>query len=167
GDHAGEHERAEVDVTPARREHPGQPGAEDEQEQHWLGERRDDAHAVPEEADELSLPHHPHGSQVVDEPTAGLPNADDGGDVGRGHQRALLDRTHMLARLRSAPDASASRIVRPVYDMNTSSRVGRATRTEWIGTSSSSNSRGTNSSPFSTWKARAPSLGAASSPKCW
>ena len=101
-------------MAPARGQHPGQPRAEHEQEQHRLGERCEDAHAVAEEPDELALPHHAHRPQVVDEPTAGLTHADDRGDVGRGHQRALVDRTHTLARLRSAPDASASRMVRPV-----------------------------------------------------
>jgi len=47
----------------------------------------------------------------------------------------------LLAR-RSAFDASESRIVRPVYDMNTSSSVGCANETERIGTERSANSVG-------------------------
>ena len=50
--------------------------------------------------------------------------------------------------------------------MKTSSSVGRETLTAWIGTPSSANRRGTNSSPCGTPKVTAPSAILASMPKC-
>ena len=50
--------------------------------------------------------------------------------------------------------------------MNTSSRVGRLTRIDWMGMPSSANNRGTNCSPPGTWNVTAPSLMVAVSPKC-
>ena len=66
----------------------------------------------------------------------------------------------------SRPDSlSASRIVEPVWDMKTSSRVGRERLTDLIGTPSSAKSRGTNSSPSATAKLTTPSETVASRPK--
>ncbi len=62
------------------------------------------------------------------------------------------------------PDASASLMVVPVYDMNTSSSDGRETLTERIGTERPANSCGTNSSPEATEKVTASSWMAASIP---
>ena len=76
---------------------------------------------------------------------------------GRAHQRPLLARIIGRERSRSALDASASRIVRPVYDMNTSSSVGRAIRIDLVGVRSSARRRGANSSAPATWKATSPS----------
>ena len=67
-------------------------------------------------------------------------------------------------RLRSTAEASASRIVLPVYDMNTSSREGRDTLTERIATGRLANSRGTKCSPDSTEKVTSPSCIPASRP---
>ncbi len=63
----------------------------------------------------------------------------------------------MRARFLSPAVASESLMVRPVYDMKTSSRDGRATLTERIATVSSANSRGTNCSPDVTLNVTRPS----------
>ena len=141
GDDPREHERPEVEARSSGDE-VREPGAEDEEEQDRLRERRDDPRLVPAEPDQLALPHDLHGTPVVGERAARDP---DRSDV-HAHRRAPMRRRMkgLLAR-RSAFDASESRIVRPVYDMNTSSSVGCASETE-----RSANSVGMKRSPFGT-----------------
>ena len=120
-----------------------QPGAEREQEQQRLDERRDDAEPVLAEADELARPDDLDRAQLVAVAALGHPDAD---DVEGAHRPAII---RMIMRFAFGA-ASASRIVLPVKDMNTSSRLGRDTLTDVIGTSSSANSCGTNCAPLST-----------------
>src|SRR5690606_6398750 len=168
--HAGEDERPQVDAaarSPGRHQ-VRQAGAHDQQPQHRLHQARHHPQLVAPEPQQLPVQDDLHGAHVLPQAGLGHPDADDPG--GRTRPRAgLARRAHLriariTALLRSPAPASASRIVVPVNDMNTSSSDGRETCTERIGTPSSANSRGTNASPDATEKATAPSDTPASSP---
>src|SRR5439155_24154973 len=100
--------------------------------------------------DHLPLPHHAHCTQVVTQTALGCLHPDELPQVDRRrrHQR-LPEATMRIHCWLPSPD-SASRIVVPVCDMNTSSNEGLDTLTDRIGTPSSAKSRGTNSSPAGT-----------------
>ena len=87
------------------------PGAEDEQEQQRLDQRRHDPHAVVGEADHLAPPDGAHGPGLRPPGALGHPDGDDLGD--RCAHRAAFENTCIGLGARSG-EASASRIVEPV-----------------------------------------------------
>src|SRR5262245_19934269 len=147
------------------------PGAEHEQEEDRLREPGHDTGGRAPEADDLSGPDHADRAQVADERTFGRRRgASDVGDAGvgqrlcgRGHQPRRKPRTMGFDRSWSPAPASASRISRPVYWMNTSSRLGRRTFTLRTPTVRCSNMRGTNDSPSGT-RIRSPAPPSSTSP---
>src|SRR5205823_5575788 len=174
GEHAREHdrdaeharvdERLQVHAMRAGARELLEARAEHEQEQERLHERGNDPHAVVCEPDQLASPDDLHRPQLAAGAARRDANADYVCSCG-AHLRAPVI-TCIVIRLRwREADSSASRIVVPVCDMKTSSSVGRATLTDLIGTPSSENRRGTNSSPPGTAKVTAPSEIMASMPK--
>src|SRR5947209_17562050 len=125
-----------------------EPGSEHEQEQQGLDQRGRHPQAVVAKADQLPPPDDPDGPQLA----AQAAHRDvDPDDLGRGRARAhRLPPANACASMRLACwpcFSSASRIVLPVKDMNTSSRVGRATLTDLIGTPAPANARARNRCP--------------------
>src|SRR5262249_34968378 len=176
-DHARQDELLEVDAAggaPANQRLDA--GTENEQEQDRLREAGHYAGGRAAEANDLAPPHHADGAQVPHERALGRGRGrvTDVGDGGAGqrlggsgfrrrHQPRLQPRTIGLALNWSTPPASASRISRPVYRMNTSSRLGRRTLTLRTPTVRCSNIRGTKASPSGT-RIRNPSPSGSTSP---
>jgi hypothetical protein len=127
GQHAREDERLEVhpgrEVAPGER---GQAGAEDQQEQQRLDERRNGPQPVPAESDHLAAPHDAHRAQVGAQAPLRHRDPDLGGQAfvrgrdparlgGLGcHPHRLPRKRCAICRMWSVPDASASRMVVPV-----------------------------------------------------
>jgi hypothetical protein len=104
GEDAWEHEGLEVERAGGPARERAQAGAQHEQEQQRLDERRHEAGAVLQRPDQVALQHDLHGPQVERD---GAPRDPDRGD-GR-HRRAIA------ANIAGMPGAcSESRIVRPV-----------------------------------------------------
>ena len=150
-EHTGEDEGSQIDPAAPRHQR-RQAGTHHQQPKDGLEERRHHPGLVAPEQQQFPMQHDLHGPQVVDQAPPGHPHLRDLGNDSDGH---------------AIPSASAAQHVLPVAGLGvadgrsgvfrkTSSRDGLATCTDVIGTPSSANIRGTNSSPEATAKVTFP-----------